>query len=141
MGPSLIVVTRGATPFPELLASAEATGTPLAVSQPRSSGTIATLHNALDDILAPRESVHGVLVQVHGVGVLLTGPSGIGKSETALALVERGHRLIADDNVLLTTDAQQRDPRRAAAAPALPHRAARHRHRERARSLRRHRRA
>lgn len=102
MGPSLIVVTRGATPFPELMASAEATGTPLAVSQPRSSGTIATLHHALDDILAPRESVHGVLVQVHGVGVLLTGPSGIGKSETALALVERGHRLIADDNVLLT---------------------------------------
>ncbi len=102
MGPSLIVVTRGATPFPELLASTQATGTPLAVSQPRSSGTIATLHHALDDILAPRESVHGVLVQVHGVGLLLTGPSGIGKSETALALVERGHRLIADDNVLLT---------------------------------------
>lgn len=102
MGPSLIVVTRGATPFPELVAAAEATGTPLAVSQPRSTGTIATLHAALDELLAPRESVHGVLVQVHGVGLLLTGPSGIGKSETALALVERGHRLVADDNVLLT---------------------------------------
>ncbi|MCA9576518.1 MAG: HPr(Ser) kinase/phosphatase [Polyangiales bacterium] len=102
MGPCLIVVTRGATPFPELVAGAEATGTPLAVSQPRSTGTIATLHHALDELLAPRESVHGVLVQVHGVGLLLTGPSGIGKSETALALVERGHRLVADDNVLLT---------------------------------------
>ncbi|MCA9532183.1 MAG: HPr(Ser) kinase/phosphatase [Myxococcales bacterium] len=102
MGPCLIVVTRGAAPFPELLAAAEATGTPLAVSQPRSTGTIALLHHALDELLAPRESVHGVLVQVHGVGLLLTGPSGIGKSETALALVERGHRLVADDNVLLT---------------------------------------
>jgi HPr kinase/phosphorylase len=102
MGPSLIVVTRGIAPFPELIAAADATGTPLAVSTPRSTGTIATLHQALDDLLAPRESVHGVLVQVHGVGLLLTGPSGIGKSETALALVERGHRLIADDNVLLT---------------------------------------
>ncbi len=102
MGPSLIVVTRGVTPFPELIAAAEATGTPLAVSQPRSSGTIAALHQVLDELLAPRESIHGVLVQVHGVGLLLWGPSGIGKSETALALVERGHRLIADDNVLLT---------------------------------------
>ena len=102
MGPSLIVVTRGVEPFHELVAGAEATGTPLAVSTPRSSGTIAVLHRELDVLLAPRESLHGVLVDVHGVGLLLTGPSGIGKSETALALVERGHRLVADDNVLLT---------------------------------------
>ena len=107
MGPSLLVVTRGATPFPELIVAADATGTPLAVSQPRSTGTIATLHQALDELLAPRTSVHGVLVQVHGVGLLLIGPSGIGKSETALALVERGHRLVADDNVLLTRSSSQ----------------------------------
>ncbi|MEO1235038.1 MAG: HPr(Ser) kinase/phosphatase, partial [Myxococcota bacterium] len=53
----------------------------------------------LDDILSPRCSVHGTLVDVNGVGVLMTGDSGIGKSETALDLIERGHRLVADDVV------------------------------------------
>ena len=55
--------------------------------------------------LAERSSVHGVLVEVFGMGVLLTGESGVGKSETALALVQHGHRLIADDRV----DVYQRD--------------------------------
>ena len=49
--------------------------------------------------LAPRESLHGVLVDISGVGVLITGDSGVGKSETALELVRRGHRLVADDRV------------------------------------------
>ncbi len=60
---------------------------------------LAQLINTLRTHLAPRETVHGVLVQVHGEGLLITGDSGIGKSETALELVKRGHRLVADDAV------------------------------------------
>ena len=53
----------------------------------------------LSTIFAPKQTVHGVLVEVFGIGVLLKGDSGVGKSETALALIERGHRLVADDVV------------------------------------------
>jgi HPr kinase/phosphorylase len=53
----------------------------------------------LSDIFAPRTTIHGVLVEVYGIGILLVGDSGVGKSETALELVERGHRLVADDVV------------------------------------------
>jgi len=56
----------------------------------------------LDDHFAPRLSVHGSFVDVYGIGMLITGKSGIGKSEVALDLVERGHRLVADDVVILT---------------------------------------
>ena len=59
----------------------------------------AELSSYLDGRLAPRTSVHGVLVDVYGLGVLIQGDSGIGKSETALELIKRGHRLIADDRV------------------------------------------
>jgi HPr kinase/phosphorylase len=73
--------------------------TPLVLSPERSSRTIAGLHLLLDERLAPREDIHGVTVDVFGVGVLLLGESGIGKSECALELVLRGHRLVADDVV------------------------------------------
>jgi HPr kinase/phosphorylase len=101
LGMSCVVVTRGVSPMPELLEAATETDTPLLVMVPRSSITIAILHDALDELLAPRASVHGVAVEVYGVGMLLEGPSGIGKSECALFLVERGHRLVADDRVEL----------------------------------------
>ena len=74
----------------------------MAVVELRSSRTIALVHQALDRLLAPSETRHGVLIDVHGMGTLLLGPSGIGKSECALFLVERGHRLVADDQVALT---------------------------------------
>jgi HPr kinase/phosphorylase len=102
LGISLIVVTRGVTPLPELVAQAEQSGTPLVSSPSRSSTTINTLHTVLDRLLAPRARLHGVLVEMYGVGTLLIGSSGIGKSECALFLVERGHRLVADDLVELT---------------------------------------
>lgn len=89
----------GALPVPELLECAEETGTPLVLSPERSSFTITALHALLDDRLAPRVRLHGVLVDVYGVGLLLMGSSGIGKSECALDLVMRGHRLVADDVV------------------------------------------
>lgn len=102
LGCSLLVVTRGVAPLPELTRHAERSGTPLVVAPERSSATINEIHAVLDRLLAPRASLHGVLVEVHGVGTLLMGPSGIGKSECALFLVERGHRLVADDVVQLT---------------------------------------
>jgi HPr kinase/phosphorylase len=102
LGISIIVVTRGVTPTPELIAAAERHGMPLVMARERSSACINALHGVLDRLLAPRARVHGVLVEVHGVGTLLSGPSGIGKSECALFLVQRGHRLVADDVVELT---------------------------------------
>ncbi len=101
LGLSLVLVTRGATPPAELLEAARASATPMAVVELRSSRTIAVVHEVLDRLLAPSETRHGVLIDVHGMGTLLLGPSGIGKSECALFLVERGHRLVADDQVTL----------------------------------------
>ena len=89
----------GVMPVPELVECAEETGTPLLLAQDRSSVTISALHGYLDDRLAPRVRMHGVLVDVFGVGLLLLGSSAIGKSESALDLVMRGHRLVADDVV------------------------------------------
>jgi HPr kinase/phosphorylase len=102
LGLSLVVVTRGAEPPEALLQAAQETSTPLAVAEPRSSRAIQAIHHVLDGILAPSETRHGVLMDVHGVGTLLLGPSGIGKSECALFLVERGHRFVADDQVILS---------------------------------------
>jgi len=83
----------------EIVACADATGAPLIGSAERSSVTISGLHALLDERLAPRKRLHGVLIDVFGVGLLLMGPSGVGKSECALDLVMRGHRLVADDVV------------------------------------------
>jgi HPr kinase/phosphorylase len=96
---SLVVVTRGVDVPRFLVDGAERSTTPLVLSSRRSSATITAIHDALDRLLAPRTRMHGVLVEVHGLGILLTGPSGIGKSECALFVVERGHRFIADDAV------------------------------------------
>ncbi len=99
LGLSCVVLTRSSEPGKALIAAAEATATPLFVSDSRSSRTINALHALLDDRLAPQTKLHGVLVDVFGVGMLLLGKSGIGKSECALELVMRGHRLVADDVV------------------------------------------
>jgi HPr kinase/phosphorylase len=98
-GLSCLLVTRGAEPPSTLVAAAQRTDTPLLVCTERSSVAIGRLHTLLDERLAPRCRVHGVLVDVFEVGVLLLGRSGIGKSECALDLVMRGHRLVADDVV------------------------------------------
>lgn len=92
-----VVVT---VPVPAALVQAgEAQGCPVIASSAKSSVTINALHAWLDEQLAPRTRVHGVFVDVFGVGILLLGKSGIGKSECALELVQRGHRLVADDVV------------------------------------------
>jgi HPr kinase/phosphorylase len=99
LGLSCVIVTSNQEPPRAFVASAEATSTPLFVSDGRSSRTINAVHAVLDDRLAPQTTLHGVLVDVFGVGLLLLGQSGIGKSECALELVLRGHRLVADDIV------------------------------------------
>ena len=99
LGLSCVVLTGGRAPHIEMHDAAEASSTPLVVTPSRSSRTINALHALLDERLAPQTHLHGVLVDVFGVGVLILGKSGIGKSESALELVMRGHRLIADDVV------------------------------------------
>lgn len=97
VGLCCVLVTRGIDPPRPFCDWAERTGTPLVVCAERSSAVIAAVHALLDARLAPRTRIHGVLVDVFEVGVLLLGRSGIGKSECALELVMRGHRLVADD--------------------------------------------
>jgi HPr kinase/phosphorylase len=93
------VVTAGQTIFAEVLEASDKHGCPVLVSEARSSVTINAIHGLLDEKLAPRTRVHGVFIDVFGVGILMLGKSGIGKSECALELVQRGHRLVADDLV------------------------------------------
>ena len=78
---------------------AEAAHCPILVTNLSTSDLSSRLLRILSDIFAPREIIHGVLVEVYGVGVLIRGDSGIGKSETALELIKHGHRLVADDVV------------------------------------------
>ena len=100
-GVPCVVLCWGLSPIPALLAIAEESGVPL-FTTPRSTGAfIGQLKAYLDEALAVKEDRHGVLVQVHDLGVLIVGSSGIGKSETALELVLRGHRMVADDRVCL----------------------------------------
>lgn len=82
-----------------LLEKAKQSGIPVYVSQKATTQVELEMITWLNDQLAPRETRHGVLVDVYGVGVMITGESGVGKSEAALELVKRGHRLVADDVV------------------------------------------
>ena len=92
-----IVFTHGNVPPDFFIEAAEKKHTPL-MSTPLSTHTfIVNFTHILSEVLAARTSIHGVLIDVFGVGILLMGASGIGKSETALELIERGHRLVADD--------------------------------------------
>jgi HPr kinase/phosphorylase len=95
--PACLVVCRDRVPPEELVAAADHAGVPLLVSALPTADFIAAVTAWMTDRLAPAIDVHGVLLDVLGIGVLVVGKSGIGKSETALDLVVRGHRLVADD--------------------------------------------
>ena len=97
--PKAIIVTSGLNIYPELLEAAKRYEIPLLTSKDRTSPVQASMISWLNVQLAPRQTRHGVFVEVYGEGLLLLGESGIGKSETAIELVKRGHRLIADDAV------------------------------------------
>ena len=94
-----LVLCHGVKPFPECLEMAEKYDRNLFITAEDTSMLQADLISSLKKYLAPRITTHGVLVEIYGEGVLLMGESGIGKSETALELIKRGHRLIADDAV------------------------------------------
>ena len=96
-----IVSTKGARPPKAVLAAADSGGMPLLVTAANTSEAIETISNFLEDELAPRVQLHGVLVDVFSLGTLIVGDPGIGKSECALELVYRGHRLVADDTVVI----------------------------------------
>ncbi len=96
-----MIVSAGLKPPRELLARAMERNVVTLVTDLESSDAMDILNRALFSWLAPREVRHAVLVDVHGVGILLEGKSGIGKSEIGLELITRGHRLVADDLVIL----------------------------------------
>lgn len=101
------IITQGLEPPEELMLAVQ--GRPVSVFKSTLPTTklIAELTIYLEDKLAPETSMHGTLVDVYGVGVLILGKSGIGKSECALDLVERGHRLVADDLVDIKRTAER----------------------------------
>lgn len=97
-----LIITNDNSPTPEMVLLANKYKTPIFGSDYTTTKLMYLITDFLDDQFAPRLSIHGSFVDVYGVGMLFMGNSGIGKSEVALDLVERGHRLVADDLVILT---------------------------------------
>jgi len=93
------VITKGLEPLPDFLALCRERGRPLLSSTALSSTVIKSISWFLEDHLVPSTHLHGVLLEIYGLGVLLIGQSGVGKSESALDLITRGHSLVADDRV------------------------------------------
>ena len=96
-----LIICRGVEPDKELLEAAVKHGVPVATTEMATSPFDAELTRWLHVQLAPEKTIHGVLVDVYGEGVLIMGESGIGKSEAALELIKRGHRLVSDDVVII----------------------------------------
>ncbi len=96
---SAVVLTRNGNATPEMMTLAEEFDTPVLRTAQDTSGFTSALNAFLNVELAPRITRHGVLVEIYGQGVLIMGESGVGKSEAAVELIKRGHRLVADDAV------------------------------------------
>ena len=94
-----VVITRGLEPHEEFIRAAKKNKTWLLRTTSVTTSFISKMTIYLSDKFAPETRLHGVLVDVYGIGILITGESGIGKSETALELIKRGHRLVTDDAV------------------------------------------
>ena len=97
--PVAVVFSTSLPVCPEIIEAADRHGVPILRTSQKTSEFMAALIGSLSVKLAPRITRHGVLVEVYGEGILILGDSGVGKSETAIELVKRGHRLIADDAV------------------------------------------
>ncbi|WP_102344896.1 HPr(Ser) kinase/phosphatase [Bacillus sp. Marseille-P3661] len=94
-----VIISRDLDIPSELIEASKLNDVPILRSKFKTTRLSSRLTNYLESILAPTTAIHGVLVDIYGIGVLITGKSGVGKSETALDLVRRGHRLVADDCV------------------------------------------
>lgn len=94
-----MIISRNIDVFPECIEAAKKYNVPILRTNEFTSTIMNALVASLKVSLAPRITLHGVLIEIYGEGVLLLGDSGVGKSETAIELVKRGHRLIADDAV------------------------------------------
>lgn len=97
-----LIITSTKPPCSELLLAAKKYDRVLFSSKLRTTMFVNNLSLYMNELLAPSQTIHGVLMDLYGIGVLVIGESGIGKSETALSLIERGHRLVADDAVTIT---------------------------------------
>ena len=97
--PPAVIVARGIDPGKDFMEIAETYHVPVLRTTESTSNVVASLVAYLNVELAPRITRHGVLIEIYGEGVFITGESGVGKSETAIELVKRGHRLVADDAV------------------------------------------
>jgi HPr kinase/phosphorylase len=95
----VFVITKGIAPLPGFLRRCQEREVPVLSSPALSSTVIKSISYFLEDHLVPSTSLHGVLLEIYGLGVLLIGDSGVGKSESALDLITRGHSLVADDRV------------------------------------------
>jgi HPr kinase/phosphorylase len=95
------ILTHGAPAHPDLVNAAEAHDIPLLVTSQSTARLMDVLGRSLEERLAPSVTIHGTLLDIYGVGVLLMGESGVGKSESALELILRGHRLVSDDVVTM----------------------------------------
>lgn len=105
-GPPAVIICRDIEPSNAILESAKLHKVSIFSTPQSTSDLTASLVQYLNKELAPRITRHGVLVEVYGEGCLLTGDSGVGKSETAIELIKRGHRLVADDAVEIRRTAQ-----------------------------------
>ena len=101
-----IIISRGLEVPQELIDASAKANVPVLVSKLTTTQFSSQLTNYLESMLAPSTAIHGVLVDIYGIGVLILGKSGVGKSETALELVKKGHRLVADDCVEIRQEAE-----------------------------------
>ena len=101
-----IIIARGLEVPEELIEAAAEANVPVLVTKQTTTQFSSSLTNFLESQLAPSTAIHGVLVDVYGIGVLIIGKSGVGKSETALELIKKGHRLVADDCVEIRQEAE-----------------------------------